>query len=326
MNTRSRIMAATLSFALCLVFCSNAPLWAQRKGGTRGGQSQGRGPHSDKERLPSPEFDKTPFDVTRNQLPPVYIGHNVQLIYELIKNRTANGKGEKETAGQYLERTKREADLPLVGTLSLGSTYAFQITPAENFWNAHENILKVYCELSTILANGTEDRTKRGIRVRYIPQMDNHYTYTDANGRKLEFEEVKFRDYTVAFENFKQFSSERVILPSVKQEIDKRSRKGNPESSSDDGLRREMIVASLKVQPAEADQLKESSRVLVVCSLVDPYVTSDTVQRKGTPERPGEYLAQHEYLHIRLLELWFYDAVIGKVLMKMKPGDASPLS
>jgi hypothetical protein len=87
-----------------------------------------------------------------------------------------------------------------------------------------------------------------------------------------------------------------------------------------------MIVANLKIQPAETDQLRVSTRVLIVCNLVSPYVTSDTIQRKGTLGKPGEYLAQHGYLHIRLLELWFYDVVTGKVLMKVVPQDAAPLS
>jgi hypothetical protein len=319
MDNCVRIIAFIFLFLLCLMFCGNEFLRAQPGGGPGGGPP----PH--KEKLPSPQFDKTSFDVTRERLSPVYIGHDAQQIYDVIKNRMVNDRDEKKTAGQYDESPPSKAYLSSVGTLNFDWTYAFQIRPTQNFFDARENILRVYCELPTILANGAEDKTRRGFRVGYIPWVDNHYTYTDVNGKKIEIEEVKFRDYTLVFENFKQFSVEKAMLPGEEQEIEKRRRKGSPERSSDETLKREMIIARLKIQPAEADQLKESTVVLVVCNLAEPYVTYDTVQRQGTPEKPGEYLAQHGYLHIRLLQLWFYDIVTGKVLMKMKPGDIARL-
>jgi hypothetical protein len=315
MNSYVKMIFVTFLSVPYLMFCSNGFLWAQ----------PGGGPPPHKERLPSPEFDKTSFDITRELLSPVYIGHDVQKIYDVIKSRTIDNEDKKKTTGQYEEKSLREAFLSSVGTLNFGWTYAFQVRPVENFFDARENILRVYCELSTILADGVEDKREKGFRIRYDPWVDNHHTFTDAKGEEIEIRELKFKDYTVAFENFKQFSIERVALPSEEQEIEKRRRKGSLEPSSSETLKREMIVARLKIQPAEAYQLKESTMMLVVCNLAEPYVTFDTVQRQGTPEKPGEYLAQHGYLHIRVLQLWFYDVVTGKVLMKMKPENISCL-
>ena len=66
-------------------------------------------------------------------------------------------------------------------------------------------------------------------------------------------------------------------------------------------------------------ELERNLRLLVVCRLIEPYATSETVEVKGTPESPGEYLAEHKYLHVRILELWLYDAYTGKVFAKIGP-------
>ena len=310
MKTALKMVAVIVSLVLCTMLCCNELLWAQKRGGTRGGQPGAKG--SGKERVTFAEFDTLPFDITRNHLPPGYLGHDIQLLYNRMKERVpVTDKGESAGA----ERYGGGREVPL----SLDGIYAFQFRPTETFYDAQESLLKVYCEFSTILANGTEDKTKRGFRVRYVPQLDNHYTYTDAKGTKIEFEEVKFRDYTVAFANFGELPVERVMLAGLKQAMEKGPKKGNA-GTSDDALEREMVVGSFKMGKAEGDRLKEDIRTLVVCTLVDPYLTSQAVHETGTPVKPREYLARHEYLHVRLLELWFYDFQTGKIVLKITPG------
>ena len=111
----------------------------------------------------------------------------------------------------------------------------------------------------------------------------------------------------------------------MKQASEKGSKKGTPGDSLDERLKPETIAANIHVTPVDAQQLEESIAMLVVCELVEPYIASDTVQQIPTPEKPRDYLAQYYYLSVRLLELWFYDFDTGKVLMKMKPGQASRL-
>jgi hypothetical protein len=262
-----------------------------------------------------------PFDTAREQLPPAYIGHSVQLVYDLMNREQVSGEGRIRAAEGPRERTWGERS-PLKSAMSLDSTYAFQVKPTENLYNSRDHSLQVYCELSTILSGGARDNGKRGFTIRYVPHVDNHYTYMDAGGAKIEIEEVKFRDYSVAVENFDEFPVERGLLPSMKQLMQKQSKKGIQEGKPDDEWKRDIIVGTLNVAPGEVKQLKESIRVLVVCKLTDPYITSETVHREGTEEKPGQYHAEHLYLHVRCGGLWFYDFVTGRILMKMKPDEA----
>ncbi len=315
MKTCVRIATLTLLLVLYGLPWSNSPLFAQRTGGARGGQQK----KGESERIIYAEFDTAPFDITREQLPPMYLGHSIQVVYKAIQERRTGSLDVAKAAAQDPKNRKPAVDFSLTGVPNSGNIYAFRVLPAENFYSSRDQILQSYCPLSGVLANGVEDKTWKGFKVDYSPQMDNHYVYTDDKGKQVEIEEVKFRDYTIAFENLDQFLVEKAVLPSVKQAADMGYKKNDTVSHSDGVSEHEMIIGKFKLRSTEAKQFKESINLLAVCVLADPYVTSEVIHRIGTPEKPGEYLAQHEYLHVRLLELWFYAFGTGKVLTKMKP-------
>jgi len=301
-----RATAVALSISFLLVFCGTDLLFAQRRGGTRG-RSQGAAPGSAMEKLVPIEYDKGPFDTTLERLPRAYGGHNIQMVYDSIQN-SAPKDGGSEAGGP---------DRGMTGPPSRFSPkwiYAFQVKPTEISYDKHEQMMQVHCDLWTVLAEGTADKGKSGFRIDYVPQVDNKYAYSTADGKKIEIEELKFREYTLAFGNLGEFPVEKNIFPDVGQLKDKF------ESSPDDGLKIGTIVARVPAAKGEADEFERNIRLLVVCNLAKPYVTSETIHLKATPEKPREYLAQHKYLHVRLLELWFYDAYNGKVLMKIRSG------
>ena len=295
MKICTRVLPLVLLPTLFVMFSDNS-LYPQQRGGRRGGQSRtGAVPPAQKAILP-PEFDNRPFDITLQQLPPQYLGCDAELVYTRIKNGKENSKkGELEAVRQDQKMAEQKPPLPVARTLDLQSTYAFRFNPEERLYNAHERILQVYCPLSAVLENGKEDGTRRGLSVKYQPRVDNKLIATNAQGTRVEFEELKFREYLVAFANFNEFPVEE----------------GGSES----------IIGKIHVLPADAAQLEESIAVLLVCTLVDPYIASESVQQKPTPERPRDYFAQYYYLDVHLLELWFYDFNTGKVLLKMKAGE-----
>jgi len=282
-----------LFVAICVIFC-NAALYAQH----RGGQSGITKPGFESDRFVSADFDKTPFDMTAMNLPPGYVGHDPVAVYDMLNNI----KGST-----------------LTGNQNFGDTYAFQVRPVEIIYDSSKHTLKVYAELMTILTNEAENRAKRGFLVRYEPQMDNKFSYTDAKGKKIEIEEVKFRKYVIAFEYPATFPVERIIIPRIMKSMEKKFRKDNLEPALYDTFKQDVILTSFNVPSSEAAQLRESTRLLVLCNLISPYTASTTVHRKGTLDKPGEYSAEHAYLYVHLLELWFYDVITGKVMLKMKP-------
>ena len=254
-------------------------------------QERGDGPPGfGMERSISAEYDKASFDVSRQRLPRAYGGHNIETTYNAIQSVAA-----RAAAGVAVDGPP------------LSWTYAFQAMPGEILYNKHERTMRVQFPLWKILENGTVDETKNGLRIAYVPQVDNALSYTDGDGRKVEIEEVKFREYTIVFDNLDDFPLEKGPL------LDAGQTKNASLSSLDEQLRRGTIVVKMAAPKEEAEGLRLNVRLLAVCTLTRPYATTETVRIAGTPEKPQEYIAQHHYLHVRLLELWSYDAFSGKV-------------
>jgi hypothetical protein len=242
----------------------------------------------------SAEFDTAPFSLSRDHLPRMYLGHNIRTVSRLLHDKKS-------------------------GPFSPNSLYAFLVPYVDNAYDSREESLQSYFEVAFVLSNGVRDKTRKGFRIVYEPQMDNHFTIKGADGREIEIEEVKFRDFIIAFKNLGRFPVELGEPPAGKMTISQPAGKSRFTVLSDSDEAHETIVGRFSMTPKEADHIREGVNLLAICTLVDPYVTSETVHRMGTAEQPGEYLAQHEYVHVRLVELWFYDFSTGKVLMKLKP-------
>ena len=148
------------------------------------------------------EYDNAPFDITRERLSEAYGGHNIQVVYNTV--RTGLPK-----AAQVSEAGQSTETIPLSWAQKDDSIYAFQVKPAEVAYDKHGQKIRVSCQVWSILTQGRPDRTKSGFRIAYIPRVDHTYTYTGGDGKKTEIEELKFREYTVAFENLGAFPVER---------------------------------------------------------------------------------------------------------------------
>ena len=248
------------------------------------------------------EYDSGPFDLFAERLPRAYGGHNIQRVYQSVMDSIV------KTARARAAGRQRMTD-PLERTQDANGVYAFQVRPMEVTYDKHEGKMEISCQLWSVLAGGTADRAKSGFRIAYIPRVDHTYTYAGPDGKNVEVEVVKFREYTIAFANLDAFPVER--RPEKTE--------GTSVRGLDASLRSGTIKAGTSAEKREMNELERNLRLLVVCRLTEPYATSETQEVKGTPESPGEYLAEHKYLHVRILELWLYDAYTGKIFAKIGP-------
>jgi len=300
-----RLVCFAMLLALAALFLSAGPLFAQRRGGSMFPQMPGE---TGMEVVVPLEYDAAPFDITRTRLPRVYGGNNIQSIFSAVESgipRSGAGSEARRPAGGSGQ----------AWALSPGSVFAFQVKPSDVAYDKHGQRIWVYFRLWTILAHGEADMDRLGFRIDYVPQVDNKFDYTAANGKKVEVEEVKFTEYTAVFTNLGEFPVEKAGLP------DSGQAKGKSFGSLDDALMGRNIVIGAPAGKKEAGDLQRNVRLLVLCRLAEPYATAETVQVRGTPEKPGEYLAQHRYLHVRLLQLWLYDAYTGRVFERIRPAE-----
>jgi hypothetical protein len=297
MRTRRKMMAAVLLIALSGLFFACLPdlLCAQQRGRARTGPEPWAGRYEPPERSQPLVFDNKPFNIALEQLPPFYAAYEPGVLYDKLK------KEKQDNAGP---------------------SYAIRFTSAERVYNAATRTLSVYCPLINVLDNGKTDGSLRGFAVKYQPLVDNTYTTTNASGEKVEIEEIKFREYVVAFPNFMEFPMEKPAPPDGKQAAEKNRMKDNPAGGQDGGLPPDAITGNVPLTPQEAKQTGERVQVLIIFNPALPYTTQESVEERSTAGRLRDRFAQYYYIHGRLLEVWFYDFETGKVLTKLRPGKA----
>ncbi len=314
-SLKMQIVIAVL-LVCCMVFTGSC------SGPGKGGPKGRPGPGDPGNSFISTVFDTRPFNMNVDKLEPMYTGHNPELLYNnILKRKENNTRDPGETQEQYRARIGREISLPLIGALDFDSIYAFRITPKEIRYNEKDRVMKVHCILSPVFGKNGRNSDKRSFMVRYQPQLDNRYTITGKDGAKIEVEEIKFLEYAVVPANIGSFPVEKTGSPDAPQDVKEKNAVPMVTNSGSD---RGTITGTVTMTPEDAKRFEGGIMALLVCKLAEPYISYEEISRTPTSEKPGVYLARYHYLHIRLLEIWFYDVMSGKIFKKMTAGTKTP--
>jgi hypothetical protein len=71
------------------------------------------------------------------------------------------------------------------------------------------------------------------------------------------------------------------------------------------------------VAAAEARHLKQSLRVLLVCTLASNHVLKDVSGHEATIDDPFEYTTDKPYVVVRFGQLWLYDSSTGRIIKEV---------
>ena len=292
-----KFSASLLLVILSILFFTSFPdpLYAQRRGGSRPAVEPWAGRVEMPERSLPLVFDNRPFDTALEKLPPFYAGHEPGLLYDRMKSG-------KQDAGT--------------------ESYAFRFTSVERVYNAGTGILTMQCPLMNVFDKGRADDAFRGFPVKYQPLVDNRYTTSGASGEKVEIEEIKFREWVLAFSNFMEYSPEKSLPGDIGQASDKDKTAGGTADNIDEDRAREAITGSIPLAQKEAKTAVGRTQVLLVFSPVPPYTSYDSIEERSTSGKLRDRLARYFYIHARLTEIWFYDFETGKILAKLRPRKA----
>jgi len=295
--------------AFCVLFFAGCS--GPGKGGPGGGHRPG-GPGGPGNGFLSTVYDTKSFNPDVDRLPPMYTGHNPELLYNSIEMRKQRALREpQETEDAHRARMAREISLPLMGSLDFDSVYAVRVTPAEIRRDEKDGLIHMSCRLSAAFEAGREDPAKKAFVVRYLPQLDNRYTINRKDGTRVTIEEIKFSEYAVVAVNARNLPIQRTAGPQAHKD-GKRPQEGEKEPEG------EKIEGAVKLTAEEARSIEGGIMALLVGRLAPPYTSHEEISRKPTAERPGTYLGRYHYLYMDLMTIWFYDVTTGKVLKKMR--------
>jgi len=284
--------------------------WGPGKGKPGGGAGPG-GPGRPGGSFLSTAFDTQPFNTDVDKLPPMYTGHNPELLYSSIQmRRQSTAREAQETEEHYRTRMAQEISLPLMGTMDFDSIHAFRITPAEVRYDERNRVMSVSCRLSVAFEAGREDAAKKAFMVRYLPQLDNRYAITREDGTRVNIEEIKFSEYAVVAANAGGLPIESTAVAAAGGDR-------KPQQGVDRGSDHERIETTIKMTPEEARRIEGGIMALLVGKLAPPYASQEEISRKPSKEQPGTYLGIYHYLYLDLIEIWFYDVTSGTILKRM---------
>ncbi len=281
-KTMIRRTYISVIIVIMLVFAIHSCSWTGKK------DKGDRPPILPETKFLSTMSDTKPFNINTDQLSPMYAGHNPELLYNTIRLRQEIVKHRpEESAEEHRSRIAGDVYAPIMGSLDFDSMYAFRINPAHRTYNAGKRSIELSLSMAPIFEKGL-DGPKRAFVVRYQLQLDNSYTITEKNGSKRVVEEKKFSEYA--------------IVP-----VDSR---GVPVEN------RDKIAAAIPMMPEDARKTEGDIMFLVIGRLQSPYISYEELSRNPLPGVSGTYLARYHYLHIRVFDIWAYDAASGKILLR----------
>ena len=250
-----------------------------------------------------PQYLTVPMDPQMTSLPPKFQGHDAGSIHGILMKRdsSARAKGEFETTEQFHQRIDREKHMPFFGSVGLESVLAFQLKYAVATYDADRRVMTLFCRLSPVFENNDVSDTKRAASWAFELRDGRSYMGTNAFGATVRVDASQ-TDYTdIVLLNYKSFPVQTVAEKSPGE------------------MREEYLEGQISIQIDEAKRLENVMGTLLLCKLVDPPATENSMYSRATFDSPHSETWNHHYLNTKLLEVWFYDTERGTILYKIKP-------
>jgi len=227
-------------------------------------------------------YSTQPFEIRTENLPPEYRGVDLaQLSGALLDLQSKSNKDEFETTEQYRQRLRTLNSTALLGSLKLDSLYAFSFAPTDTNYDADAQILNV---LLSANYSGEHD----GFGWNAYRLKGENYSAKNALGVEVEVSSEHVLSYYLIIRNAQEFALQRNDLWTT-------------------------FIVKIPIGQEKAKALKSSVRLLFVCSLEAPFLSSRYSRHEPTIRSPYDETMNNEFVYVRLVQLIAYDSTTGLV-------------
>jgi hypothetical protein len=260
----------------CSVLCLQAA--AQNKGAIPARQS-------------ASHFSTQPFDLAATKLPPSYLGHNADQIWNAFKQKRLT-KSEFETEAAYESRLDGIANTPIAGGILPNGTFAFLLSKLEKTYDAEQQVLRV-----TLPIGGTSSIvTDENITAQWMQRSAKQGEFIGSNafGVKRRITRKAYLDTNLTgkrpewldweTEQMDEFSEPKALLP---------------------------------MSPDAARLSKVHVGMLFIGAIQPPFISADEQHETATIDSPEESTTYIHNLNLALQQIWLYDVQSGQVLAKL---------
>jgi TonB family protein len=244
--------------------------------------------NNEKHSAPSPRFSVLPFDQSVASLKPFYLGNNVTALYEALAPRERLlTKSEFETSSAFDERINAFANSSILGSLRPNDVFAFEIKPTVSY-DADSRKLRI------VLGNDDSIYGSSDAEIclwSSSSKQGSSYIASNAFGVRKVIKRVYTIEYNTIFNR-----------PGWFVDAYTRNRYG------------EKAGFLVEADSPTARRLSASLRILLIGSLVAPFISHQTSGGEPTLDDPIDRTITTRNLHISLDAIWLIDAVSGEVV------------
>ena len=235
-------------------------------------------------------FSTSPFATDTVQVPPGYTGISLEELASVLLDRQAKRyKDEFETTAQYKERLRQLDSDPILGSLTLDSIYAFSFQPSSAEYDADAGVLNVRFQSSYCCDIGGDNfGTYEAFGWLEYASTGNSYPAQNAFGAHTTVQTKTASWYGVVIRNLRNLSPQT----------------GGPFSG---------VVFHIPSGAEEARVLKNNLKILVVCRLQAPFLTSEETKTEPTIKNPLEETSHFYFVHVKVEQLRAFDRPSGRV-------------
>lgn len=266
---------------------------------TIAGQRKSKAPKKTEPQAAPVVFDNKPFDLSREALPPNYIGTSLLGILAALLRRSDLGtKQEFESTIDYNARIDRAMSLPLLGSISGKDRMAFavRLDSFDTRYDADLGVLDFSLNWFERIEVGF-----RSLFVRYhsTSKFLRKYVGRNAFNRAVSVSACQDSDYFVGAET------------ADLARVEGTERLRNPFS------RLMKYSASVPLPPSTAMKVKPNLTALVIRKLATKPISTGTGHDTPTIDIPIDRYNYYYAVNLKPIAIWFYDKSSGVVYAKL---------
>jgi hypothetical protein len=244
------------------------------------------------------------FDTERNDVPPHFLGHNADAVYEAAKkNLPSSAQSKFESRSEYNAHVFELSNKPFWGDMKASDQFAFVLGQAwsgassegwlngdlETYYDAEAKKMSIGIPLEL----GSPDSNQWAALWHRVRIPLGSYVGENAFGARRVVHRARVIDTDIFIEGSEwlDFYCDR------KYETDHKS-------------------CSFEVDAQQARNLSRTARVIVIGTLIPPFVSNDNGLEKPSTDIPVEFRRSYRYLHLRLEQLWIVNSATGQVIKK----------
>ncbi|HEX2965405.1 MAG TPA: hypothetical protein VHO84_06450 [Syntrophorhabdaceae bacterium] len=263
---------------------------------------------------PLPIYLNGPFDTGMQKIPLLFVGHDVERVYNVLEQRkTAYKRNKTETEAEYQNRIAGQRNTPLFESVKEDDFLAFALWPTVSY-DQESQTMTIGLPTTTVSVPGRIDNRRLAVAVKAPVSTKETIKGQNTSGKPVEIERTEIRSFDLAVHNYAKFERNSVHSEDAKNTIEQLDPKSD--SKKIEAMKTPVLVQKVNLPPDKAKTMRDRFALLIIVRTVWPYTSRTSYVSRPTPADPTSVSRETNYIDVDIEQLWVYDWVSGEVVLK----------